>query len=40
MFSGMVRSTGAANAQYLMSIVMGEVDMKAHLEQEAATGGE
>ena len=35
MFSGMVRSTGAANAQYLKSIVMGEVDMKAVLEQKA-----
>jgi ABC-type multidrug transport system ATPase subunit len=35
MFSGMVRSTGAANARYLQSIVMGEVDMKADLQQKA-----
>lgn len=35
MFSGLVRSTGAANARYLQSIVMGEVDMRADLEQKA-----
>jgi ATP-binding cassette subfamily C (CFTR/MRP) protein 1 len=35
MFSSMVRSTGAANAKYLRSIVMGEVDMKGDIEQEA-----
>jgi ABC-type multidrug transport system ATPase subunit len=35
MFSSMVRSTGAANAKYLQSIVMGEVDMKGDIEQEA-----
>ncbi|XP_024396529.1 ABC transporter C family member 2 [Physcomitrium patens] len=35
MFSSMVRSTGAANARYLQSIVKGEVDIKADLEQKA-----
>lgn len=35
MFSGLVRSTGPANARYLQGIVMGEVDMKADLEEKA-----
>eukprot|EP00250_Pteridium_aquilinum_P010315 c19292_g1_i1 orf=266-5158(-) len=35
MFSGMVRSTGAANAQYLTSIVMGEVSLKTDIDKQA-----
>lgn len=34
-FSKMVRSTGSANAQYLKSIVMGEVDLKAEIDRVA-----
>eukprot|EP00249_Psilotum_nudum_P023194 c28783_g1_i1 orf=631-5508(+) len=34
-FSGMVRSTGSANAQYLRSIAMGEVDVKAEIDRQA-----
>ncbi|KAG6543930.1 hypothetical protein Mapa_014771 [Marchantia paleacea] len=34
-FAGMVRSTGAANAKYLQRIVMGELDMKAEMEEYA-----
>ncbi|XP_024518371.1 ABC transporter C family member 2 isoform X2 [Selaginella moellendorffii] len=35
-FTGMIRSTGAANAQYLMSIVRGDVDVKSELEEMAS----
>lgn len=35
MFSGMVQSTGAANAQFLRSIVMGEVDIKMDIDKQA-----
>ncbi|KAL2611008.1 hypothetical protein R1flu_022700 [Riccia fluitans] len=34
-FAAMVQSTGAANAKYLQRIVMGEVDMKAEMEEHA-----
>lgn len=36
MFSGMVQSTGLANAQYLKSIVMAEVDIKSNIDTQAA----
>ncbi|KAJ7553297.1 hypothetical protein O6H91_06G091300 [Diphasiastrum complanatum] len=32
-FSGMVRSTGAANAQYLLNIVKGDIDLRAESEK-------
>ncbi|CAM6104569.1 unnamed protein product [Calypogeia fissa] len=35
-FAGMVRSTGPSNARYLQEIVMGDVDLKAERDENAA----